>query len=773
MVKIFPSIASYKKKQGIHYCIYSCLQQYCLNSNSLRGKSHWNRVYGDFEIKDLDIEMVVECCIANPPTRPMPMSVLFTLSRSPRTRVFKPSLEPSTAPAPSPAYHGSVSGPSSTTIPRHHHHHHHHYHHHQGKQHHAVSPAPSTGTGEFRPISLLGGLYKLMAKVLANRLKLVLDKVVSVDQNAFVRGRQIIDASLIANEVVDYWQKRKEKGLVCKLDIEKAYDSISWSFLMKVLSKMGFGSRWMDWMWWCFSTAKFSVRINGAPAGFFPSSKGLRQGDPISPYLFILGMEVLSALIRRAVQGNYISGCRLRGRGGEEIMVSHLLFADDTIIFCEASKDQLTHLGWILAWFEAASGLRINLAKSELIPVGEIDNVEEMAVELGCRIGSFPVKYLGLPLGARHKALPMWDGVEERLRRRLARWKRQYLSKGGRITLIRSTLASIPIYQMSIFRMPKSVVKRLEKLQRDFLWGGGNMGRKIHLVNWKVVCTQKDKGGLGIRRMGLLNKALLGKWIWRFAVEKDVLWKKVIGVKYGLEGGGWKSKEARGPFGAGVWKEILKEMGWCWNNMKFKVGRGIRNAVVDEVWDPRLGQGGWNLRLGRDSNDWELGLIEELLFLLRDIRVTPEEDSVLWKGGGSDCFRIRGAYNLVAAPNTLAFPGKNIWVDMVPSKVAFFAWEATWEKILTLDRLQWLGAFGKSPLPYSGSSGCFQRGSKRHCFVGRVLLWGRGVLFTSRLLGVDSGPLRVGEGFLFVVPVALGLLSIPFVCGAAFWPSLI
>ncbi|RVW17085.1 LINE-1 reverse transcriptase-like [Vitis vinifera] len=596
-----------------------------------------------------------------------------------------------------------------------------------------------------------------MAKVLANRLKLVLDKVVSVDQNAFVRGRQIIDASLIANEVVDYWQKRKEKGLVCKLDIEKAYDSISWSFLMKVLSKMGFGSRWMDWMWWCFSTAKFSVLINGAPAGFFPSSKGLRQGDPISPYLFILGMEVLSALIRRAVQGNYISGCRLRGRGGEEIMVSHLLFADDTIIFCEASKDQLTHLGWILAWFEAASGLRINLAKSELIPVGEIDNVEEMAVELGCRIGSFPVKYLGLPLGARHKALPMWDGVEERLRRRLACWKRQYLSKGGRITLIKSTLASIPIYQMSIFRMPKSVVKRLEKLQRDFLWGGGLIGQ----VDLAFCC-----------REGCLVEE--GHW--------GEVW---------VGGGGWKSKEARGPFGVGVWKEILKEMGWCWNNMKFKVGRGIRNAVVDEVWDPRLGQGGWNLRLGRDSNDWELGLIEELLFLLRDIRVTPEEDSVLWKGGGSDSFRIRGAYNLVAAPNTLAFPGKNIWVDMVPSKVAFFAWEATWEKILTLDRLQvrgwqlpnccflcgceeenvnhilytvqWLGAFGKSPLPYSGSSGCLQRGSKRHCFVGRVLLWGRGVLFTSRLLGVDSGPLRVGEGFLFVVPVALGLLSIPFV----------
>ncbi|RVX07712.1 LINE-1 reverse transcriptase-like [Vitis vinifera] len=358
--------------------------------------------------------------------------------------------------------------------------------------------------GEFRPISLLGGLYKLMAKVLANRLKMVLDKVVSADQNAFVRGRQILDASLIANEELPY------EGL------EK------------------------DGLW---------VALDGMDVG-------LRQGDPISPYLFILGMEVLSALIRRAVQGNFISGCRLRGRGDAEIMVSYLLFADDTIVFCEPSKDQLTHLGWILAWFEVASRLRINLAKSELIPVGEIDNIEEMVVELGCRIGSFPVKYLGLPLGARHKALSTWDGVEERMRRRLALWKRQYLSKGGRITLIKSTLASIPIYQMSIFRMPKSVVKRLEKLQRDFLWRGGSTGRKIHLINWKVVCTQKEKGGLGIRRMGLLNKALLGKWIWRFAVEKDVLWKKVIGVKHGLEGCGWKSKEVRGPFGVGVWKEI-------------------------------------------------------------------------------------------------------------------------------------------------------------------------------------------------------------------------
>ena len=138
-------------------------------------------------------------------------------------------------------------------------------------------------------------------------------------------------------------------------------------------------------------------------------------------------------------------------------------------MFCEASKKHLTHLSWILLWFEAASGLRINLTKSEVIPVGEVEEIEELVVELGCRVGSLPSQYLGLPLGVPNRAPYMWEGVEERVRRKLALWKRQYISKGGRITLIKSTLASMSIYQMSIFRMPKVVAKRLEKVQRDFL----------------------------------------------------------------------------------------------------------------------------------------------------------------------------------------------------------------------------------------------------------------------------------------------------------------
>ena len=196
---------------------------------------------------------------------------------------------------------------------------------------------------DLRPISLVGGLYKILSKVLANRIKRVMVRIISQSQFAF-EGRQILDAVLITNEVVDSILRRKECGLVCKLDIEKTYNSISWDFVFQVMDRMGFGNRWTSWIKWCVSTTSFPILFNGSPAGFFQSSRGLRQGDPISPYLFMIGMEALSLLIQHAVDGNYLSGSKVAIREGEGEVISHLFYADDTLLFCEPNKDQMKFL---------------------------------------------------------------------------------------------------------------------------------------------------------------------------------------------------------------------------------------------------------------------------------------------------------------------------------------------------------------------------------------------------------------------------------------------
>ena len=165
---------------------------------------------------------------------------------------------------------------------------------------------------DFRPISLVNSLYKLIAKVLANRLKKVMSKLVNTAQNTFMARRQILDASLIANEVIDSITKKKEKRFLYKLDIEKAYDTLNWNFLLSSLQKMGFGERWIEWIKWCITTVSFSVIVNGSPIGYFKSTRGLRQGDPLSPYLFVLGMEVFSILINKAASGGFLSSFNLK-----------------------------------------------------------------------------------------------------------------------------------------------------------------------------------------------------------------------------------------------------------------------------------------------------------------------------------------------------------------------------------------------------------------------------------------------------------------------------
>ena len=157
-------------------------------------------------------------------------------------------------------------------------------------------------------------------------------------------GRQILDLVLIANECVDNRMKSKISGVFCKLDIEKAYNHVNWEALLDLLKRMGFGVRWCRWICTCISTVQFSVLFNGSPADFVGSSRGLSQGDPLSPMLFLVMMEGFSKMMKRAEGASLFRGFRANGRRGGGVCVSHLLFADDTILFCDVDEEQILHV---------------------------------------------------------------------------------------------------------------------------------------------------------------------------------------------------------------------------------------------------------------------------------------------------------------------------------------------------------------------------------------------------------------------------------------------
>ena len=187
------------------------------------------------------------------------------------------------------------------------------------------------------------------------------------------------------------------------------------------------------------------------------------------------------------------------------IRVSHFLFADDTILFCDVSREQILSIGLALTCFQAFTGLKVSVGKSEIVPVGEVRNIQSLANILQCRVGSLPMTYLGMPLGTLYKTPSIWNPILERMEKKLSGWKRLYLSKGGRLTLLKSTLSSFPTYYLSLFTIPKAVTTRLERIQRNFLWGSSVECFKYPLVAWENVCLPRELGGLEIRKLVPFN----------------------------------------------------------------------------------------------------------------------------------------------------------------------------------------------------------------------------------------------------------------------------
>ncbi|GJV24186.1 RNA-directed DNA polymerase, eukaryota [Tanacetum coccineum] len=315
---------------------------------------------------------------------------------------------------------------------------------------------------DYRPISLIGSLYKVVTKVLATRLSFVISGLVSDVQTAFLSNRQILDGPFIINELLSWCKFRKQHAMVFKVDFAKAYDSIRWDYLDEVLDSFGFGSKWRSWISGSLLSGMASIIINGSPTSEFQLHRGLKQGDPLAPYLFILVMESFHLSITRATDAGLFKGIKI----DSSLMISHLFYADDAVFIGEWSEKNVENIMHILHCFSLVSGLKINLQKSHLLGVGiSTEIVNAAAMFLGCSVMRAPFKYLGVMVGGNTSLVKSWDEIIGKLNSRLSKWKSSTLSIGGRLTLLKSVLGSSPIYTMSLYKRWRIEAHQLSQLQ--------------------------------------------------------------------------------------------------------------------------------------------------------------------------------------------------------------------------------------------------------------------------------------------------------------------
>ena len=306
--------------------------------------------------------------------------------------------------------------------------------------------------------------------MLAKRLVGVMNSIISTSQSAFVKGRNLVDGVMVIIEVVDWVKKSNQEVLILKVDFEKAYDSVDWSFLEYMMERVGLCWKWIAWMKVCVFGGSMFVLVNGCLTVEINIHRGLKQGDPLAPFLFLLLAEGFSGLMRNVVRLNLFEGFRFHREG---MMLSHLQYADDTICIGKASVDNLWTIKALLTGFEMASRLKVNFFKSCLIGINVNREFMDMAYNfLNCNEGNLPFKYLGLPVGANSSSSVTWEPLLDYVTTRLNSWGNKYISFGGRIVLLNSVINVIPIFYLSFLKMPGNVWRKLVRIQREFLWGG-------------------------------------------------------------------------------------------------------------------------------------------------------------------------------------------------------------------------------------------------------------------------------------------------------------
>jgi hypothetical protein len=576
---------------------------------------------------------------------------------------------------------------------------------------------------QYRPIALCNVIYKILTKVIARRLKPILPTIISPEQSGYVEGRQIMDSVILAHEVIHSLQKTKTPGMLLKLDLSKAFDKLSWEFMRAMLLAFGFDQNWVTWILNLTSSAFFSLLINGVPSKPFSPSRGIRQGDPLSPFLFIIMAEGLSRSIQAALENNLLAGLPLHGISPP---ISHSQFVDDTLLMGSPTVREANSLQEILQTFSEASGLECNKEKSLIFFFNTPPQVQRHISDiLGFKRSSLPSKYLGIPLIDNALRNSSWEHLLSSFSKRLSSWTFRALNLPSRLILLKAVLQALPIYIFSALAAPKFVLTTIKSLQRNFLWQGLAKEKKIALVSWDKLCRPKEQGGLGLRDPAIMNKILSAKIWWRWLKNPKELWAKLWRKKYAPSTAEknlirWDGDNQ----GSLIWTAAKQNRQLVTQHAFWELGNGETTLFWQDSWHqwPALGAEDWARdictqatragltqvadywqnnptedtwrcwRVEREHMDLEVHVNLEPLkeeLAKRKIPRIEGEDILRWGYGTQGSFSTREAYQIKTHTDPL--PASKIWQKIWNlkhwPKITLFLWLVSHSSILTWDNL--------------------------------------------------------------------------------------
>ena len=487
----------------------------------------------------------------------------------------------------------------------------------------------------YRPISCCNVVYKIISKIMAKRLGGCLGYVIDPVQAAFVAGRAMTDNIFLVQELLRRYNVRRDtKRCFLNIDLAKAYDTITWPFLRFAMRSIGLPQRFIEWVMECVTSASYSVKVNHTVHGHFIGKRGLRQGDPLSPLLFVICMEFLTRLIRAETdrpEFHYHQQC-------EQMRITHLMFADDVVLFCRGDVGSVRILMGCLRKFEGMSGLAVSVQKSAVYTASVPEHeAEVLRAETGFGTGTFPFRYLGIPISPHGLRVVHYQPLLDKMRGLLNAWSRRTLSFAGRRELIASVLQGVAGFWLGILPVPDTVLKDLETMCRSFLW-------RWPKVRWTSVCKPRREGGLGLIELRSWNQAFMAKHLWHIVAARDSLWIKWIRHKY---------------------LQVLEPKDWLVHRTDSLLVKAIlrtRDRIV--VLE------GANVELGEVLDGWCTG----------------------------GKFRVSAAYEALREHGDRVRWHKEVWSGLGTPKHGFILWLAVLGRLSTYDRMWFLDADPACPL---------------------------------------------------------------------------